>query len=534
MDRPLRSRAWLLAAAAILSVAVFLALTLPSVPAGPVIGTGQDEWYNMIRSLRALYEDFNPSYFIHPALFYESLASLYGFQRIELGVTGHFSDGSGYLDYVLAHESQCLALARYASVAGGALAVLAAVWLGAVLAGGGAALLSGLLIGSLPLLQTMATSIRVDALALAAWLAGAALIVRRNRRPNRSSLGLAAVGIGVAAAANYPGALLLLPLGWLEWSRAGTERLSQRALAFAAAGGLAGAVFLALNPYVLIDLPDFLRWFSFQANVALATHPHADAPSAVRYLELLREQGPAAVVACVAGIAAIVGQRQETGALAGFGLFYLAAFSAMRSQYDRFALPAIALLCVAGTSWLCTEVTRRAGRRAATAVVAAAALLIVYAAIATIHPAMSSAEAPGVDYRAEMFDWIAAHVPPTATLVFESDTLPLLQEAYDPGDRGSRFQIALREAFERVHPHLPKRIIKAQFIAAVYNYDPKLLDDGPVFFLASSQNRDYIGENRAALAEPAAFYDALDARATVVHEIPGVHENLILYRTGAR
>lgn len=534
MDRPLRSRAGLLAAAGVLSVALFLARTLPSVPVGPVLGTGQDEWYNMIRSLRALYDHLNPAYFIHPALYYEFLASLYGFQRSALGITGHFADGSGYLDYFLGHETQFLALARYASVAGGALAVLAAVWLGAALADAGAGLLAGLVVASLPLLQTLATSIRVDALALAAWLAAAALVARRHQQPGRASLLYAAVGIGIAAAANYPGALLLLPLGWLEWSRAGTERRSQRALACAAMCGLAFAVFLALNPYVLIDLPDFLRWFSFQANVAVATHPHGDAPRALRYLELLREQGPVAVVAGVAGIAAIVGPRQPTGALAGFALLDLAAFSAMRSQYDRFALPAIALLCVAGTSWAGAQVARRAGRRAAAGFVAAAALLIVYVDTAEVHPVEAPAAAPGADYRAAMIDWIAAHVPPTATLVFESDTLPLLQEAYDPGDPGSRFQTALREAFERVHPNLPKRIIKTQFIAAVYNYDPNLLDDGQVFFLASSQNRDYIAANRAALAEPAAFYDALDARATVVHEIPGVHERLILYRTGAQ
>ena len=96
-------------------------------PVGPVLGTGQDEWYNMIRSLRALYEHFNPAYFIHPALYYEYLASLYGCQRIALGLAGHFADGSGYLDYFLAHEAQFLELARYASVTAGVLAVVAAV-----------------------------------------------------------------------------------------------------------------------------------------------------------------------------------------------------------------------------------------------------------------------------------------------------------------------------------------------------------------------------------------------------------------------
>jgi hypothetical protein len=113
----------------------------------------------------------------------------------------------------------------------------------------------------------------------------------------------------------------------------------------------------------------------------------------------------------------------------------------------------------------------------------------------------------------------------------ESDTLPLLQVIYDRGDRPSRFQAGLQEAFEKAHPGFVKNIIKCQFIAAVYNYDPKLLEPDGVFFLASSQNREFIDYNRAVLPEPAAFYEVLDRRATVVHEGEGMHERLRLYVT---
>jgi hypothetical protein len=104
-----------------------------------------------------------------------------------------------------------------------------------------------------------------------------------------------------------------------------------------------------------------------------------------------------------------------------------------------------------------------------------------------------------------------------------------VQIAYDPDGRDRTFQSSLRQAYERIYHPLPKKIVKTQFIAAVYNYDPKLFDDGEVYFLGSSQNRDYIATNRAVLTEPAAFYDALDARATVVHEAAGYHERLVLY-----
>ena len=525
------SRRKLLAAAA-LAVGLFLSIALPSLPTGAVIGTGQDEWYNMMRGLRALYEFFDPSYFIHPALYYEVLATVYGLARARLWIAGAVVTPADFLAYVLAHQEKFLDLARYASAAGGALAVLAAVALGAALSGVGGALLAGAVVASLPLLRELAGSIRVDTLALAAWLGSAALIARHDRRNDSSSMVLAAIGIGVAAAANYPGALLLLPLGWLEWIRPGANTPSARGRRIAAAAAIAFAVFLALNPYIVLDFPLFLRWFAFQANVAVATHPHADVPEAGRYLALLREQGTPAVVACAAGALAAVRPRTPTGALALLAVVNLLAFSLMQSQYDRFALPGIALLCVAGASWSSAQIARVVPPTAAGAIAVALSLVVGAVAIGDGRnvPPVSP---PSDDYRADMFEWISANVPPTATLIFESDTLPLVQEAYDSGDQGGRFQPALRQAFEQLHPHRPARIIKAQLIAAIYNYDPSLLDGGDVFFLGSSQNRAYVADNRAQLADPAAFYDALDARATVVHEAVGGRERLVLYAVGA-
>jgi hypothetical protein len=199
----------------------------------------------------------------------------------------------------------------------------------------------------------------------------------------------------------------------------------------------------------------------------------------------------------------------------------------MQTQYDRFVLPAITVLAIAGTSWICAQVATRVGAVTATLVAVVASGLVLWSATARLaaEPPMESEP----NYRAEMFDWIAANVPPSAKLVIESDTMPLLQTVYDPVDRGLGFQAVLKEAFERAHPMLVRDIVKSQFIAAVYNYDLNLLDAGEVFFLASSQNRELIAVNRDLLPEPARFYEALDARATVVHQTGGFREKLLLY-----
>jgi hypothetical protein len=514
------------------SSALFLVLTVPRMPWGPVTGTGQDAWYNVIRGLRTLYDGFNPGYFIHPALYYELLALLYGLHRLALWIGGALGSGGGYLDVFLGHQVELLDLARYASAACGALAVAAAVWLGALLSTVSGGLLAGLVVASLPLLQALGTAIRVDTISLATLLGAAALVVRWYRSPSRRSLLFAGAGIGVATAANYPAALLLGLLGWLcicRWrEHPSTAPGDRRALIAAGVGAL--ATFLVLNPYVLLDFPLFWRWFTFQANVALLRHPHADEPRVGFYMLVLWDQGAPAMAACVAAGLAATAPSKPTGALAVYGILQFTAFSLMRSQYDRFVLPAIALLCIVGCAWLCMQLARIRTWLPATVALLAAPLVLWSAAVGFGRD-LPGSENSRPDYRREMFAWIEANVPASATLVIESDTMPLLQAIYDRGDGPSPFQVGLQAAFEKAHPSFVKNIVKCQFIAAVYNYDPKLLEPDGVFFLASSQNRDFITYNRAVLPEPAVFYDALDRRATVVHEGEGMHERLLLYVT---
>jgi hypothetical protein len=291
---------------------------------------------------------------------------------------------------------------------------------------------------------------------------------------------------------------------------------------------LALATFLVLNPYILVHPGDFLRWFLFQANVALRTHPHAPPPDAWLYGTLLREQGWPVLAACAAALPALACPRRPLGAMAAFGLLYLAAFSLMQTQYDRFVLPPIALLCATGASVLPALLRARAPRLNA-AVVLLAAPLIVWPALRR-PPALPPDFGP--DNRAEMFAWIARHVPPDAAILIESDTMPLLQMIHDPGDpAGRRFQTALRAAFERRHPTFPRGIVKAQYIGAVYNYDPAHLRNPRAYFLASSRNRELIERERDRLPGPAAFYQALDRAALPVHEADGYRERLVLYAT---
>jgi hypothetical protein len=345
---------------------------------------------------------------------------------------------------------------------------------------------------------------------------------------------VAGAAIGVATAANYPAALHLALLGWLfacRWRQHASGAEVRGSLI--EAGAVALAAFLVINPYVVLDFPLFWRWFTFQANVALLRHPHAQQPSFAYYLLVLQEQGIPVMATCAAAVLAATTPWKPAGALALYGIVQFAAFSLMRSQYDRFMMPPIVFLCTAGAAWFCTQLARLRPWAEPIGMLLAAPLVLWSAAVGFELELPPGRENRRPDYRQEMFAWIEANVPASATLVIESDVMPLLQTVYDRGDRHSPFQEALREAFENTHPQFVKNIIKSQFIAAVYNYDPKLLEPDGVFFLASSKNRDFIHYNRAVLLEPAAFYDALDRRAVLVHEGGGMFETLRLYVTGS-
>ena len=91
-----------------------------------------------------------------------------------------------------------------------------------------------------------------------------------------------------------------------------------------------------------------------------------------------------------------------------YGLLQLAAFSFARSQYDRFVLPALALLSIVGAAWVCAQLARIRPWVSTGVVVVLAPLVLWSAAIAFERP-LPGSENWRPDYRDEMFGWIESH-----------------------------------------------------------------------------------------------------------------------------
>jgi 4-amino-4-deoxy-L-arabinose transferase-like glycosyltransferase len=248
-----------------------------------------------------------------------------------------FFDHPSLLLYLLApfqwgDEPSYLA-ARLVVVAIGVAGVAAAWWLGTrsfgLLAGGVAAVATGIAGVHVAYSRMAVTDVLLTTLVTVTL----ALLVSGR-------LELAGVAAGLAVAAKWPGAVLVVPLlvvGWGRWRRVGV------ALA------LAGVAFAAASPFALVHAGEAASdWW------AVSTHARegwlgfeGDSFSAIAFGgELWEALGPALVVAAIGLVVALVVRGAADRVLASFALAYFAMLLPLGSHFDRYVLPLVPVLAV--------------------------------------------------------------------------------------------------------------------------------------------------------------------------------------------
>jgi 4-amino-4-deoxy-L-arabinose transferase-like glycosyltransferase len=220
---------------------------------------------------------------------------------------------------------------RLVVVALGVAGVAAAWWLGAraygPLAGFVAAGFTAVATTHVAYSRTAVTDVPFTTLATGSL----ALLVSRR-------LELAGLAAGLAAAAKYPGVILLVPLvvaGWRDRQR------------LAVAIGLGALAFAAASPFVLIHAGD--AW-SDASRVSERAQDgwlgfEGDGSAPVAFADRLWEGlGPAVLVAVAALVFALVRRRQADLVLASFGLAYFATLLPIDAHFDRYVLPLVPVL----------------------------------------------------------------------------------------------------------------------------------------------------------------------------------------------
>jgi len=495
-------RTWLLPAAWLGLLALALAVRLPFVlRIGPNEGGG-DEWYAAWRSWCVLFERGNPGNFLHPALFYEAGAALFG----ALSLTFH-STADVLTDFVL-HEAKYLQALQLLAAFFGALTVPVVFELGRRVGGWRAGLVSAGILAVLPLHVEYSQRVRVDSLCVLLTAVSAVALHGLAERGRTRDFVVSGIAIGLATGANYPAAFLAVAyVGAALVARKGSTRFV-RALVL---GGVAAvATFALTNPYMIRTPAAAWEGFFFQLALAVKQHPYNENVSRWFYLRVLRDQSVLfALLAACSGVWLTIRGRGFLRILGLFPWLFIGTFIAASNQEDRYILIATPWLCAAIGVFL-VDASARVQRTPIATCRLILAALVIFGLWRHASPRVLVAT-PEEDTRWVLQQWLIEHAPAGGTVWLESDILPLLQATF--ADPGGDLQGLVQHAFLLAHPGFRVRVLKGERIERTANYDPALVTEKRIALaLTCERNVRYVEGAGPEFAAQRAFYAALEQR----------------------
>ncbi len=325
------------------------------------IGWGLPEVYEEATPYRKAWVFWNwgnPGLDLHPRFFNYPALSFY----IHFGVQAtHYAAGRatgtiGSLEEFRSASERdpgtALILARLANAAMDLGTVLFVFLLTRRLAGEQPAFLAGLLVAAAPLHLQQAQMVNVDVPLTLLTTAALYLCVRLQEEGTVRQYVLAGAAIGLAASAKYTGALLALPLVAAVAVREGRVFFSWTILRrIALAGAVAAAVFALVNPYIFLDLPQFLQDFGFERRHMTEGHfgirTETSTVGFYVFQVLPAALGIVPALFAIAGLATLGRQaRAPHAALAVWLVTYLAVLFSWTMRADRYLLPVIPVIAV--------------------------------------------------------------------------------------------------------------------------------------------------------------------------------------------
>ena len=512
-------------------LAIALAVRLPFVlHVGPNEGGG-DEWYAAWRSWSVLVENGNPGSFLHPALFYDLGAAVFSGLYLVGRLAGGFHAPVDLFTDFVRHEAKYLQALQVLAAVCGALTVPVVFELARRIGGCRAGLVAGGVLAVLPLHVHYSQRARVDSLCMLLTSLAALALHRLAQHGRRRDFISAGAMVGLATAANYPAALLMVAYLWAAMLARHRSSAAELARSFALGTAAAAAAFVLTNPYVMLTPRAAWDSVTFLLSFTLRQHPYMEDASRWFYLRLLRDQSVlfAILAACAGAWLAIrgAGFRRLVGL---FPWLVVGVFLAVRTQEDRYISIAIPWLCAAVGVLLGDAASpgrdHAYDNRQSTmprASIAAASLLLVAlmgvqlwqrtSPLVLIGPAEENP-------RWAMQRWLLQHAPRGGTVWIESDVLPLVQATF--ADPGGRLQQLLRDGFRQAYPEFDARVLKGETVERVANFDPGLVTERQVdLAVACDRSVRYAESAGPEFASQRAFYAALAEHGTRRFEAAG-------------
>ncbi len=272
--------------------------------------------------------------------------------------TGHLfraaASGEGRSVSDLPREGFYLA-ARRTTLLAGWLAALAVFFLGRDWLGRPAAVLASTLVAMSPLAFRVSREVSPDLLLMLFVTVGLGLILRTLDEPETKRFIWAGIGLGLAAAIKYTGAVLAAPY-FVAWLLGSAPR---RTIGKAALGVVGSVVaFAVTSPFTFLDLPNFYRGMT--AHLGYYQAAEANVPGEFSRILATSGLGLAAAIAAFGASLWILIRLEKRGlVMLSFPIAYFVLFSFFHRGFPRHAvvvLPACALLAARGAKW-CFEPT---------------------------------------------------------------------------------------------------------------------------------------------------------------------------------
>jgi hypothetical protein len=497
-----------------------------------------DEWGNTVAPFRVLFERGNPNAFFHPSLYYYVTAAayvaLFYFVKAAQVVDGSLS----MTDLFVLDQRYFVFTARGISVLSAGLIFWAVYALAKSLWRRHEGLLAAALLAVLPVHVLYSKTVRVDSLFLLLFVVAFTSIVQVLKSADRATYGKAGLLSGLAAAANYNGAILVLPLVAAHFLRTrgdGAPRQpGEEGLRRAGTPELLGALILAAgaffvaSPFVVLNPETFLPNFAFISGLSVAEHPGWEGRDFFFYVRDLARTNPylSALIASSSLAIALFGNRTERFVLS-FPVGYLLVFSFIASKDVRFILPAMPLFLVVASSLPFCLARRFHSRRVLRLLAYTLPWALYLPCVATkavqslpIHPheLLSRPDRP-------LFDWIESNVPHRSKIAIESGIVYLIDTLKEEGS----FAAELRKSIVAIRPNLDQDFIGLVYIGGC-NYDPAMVANGEIdYAVISKRNVPYIESHCEEFPKVCEFYRELRANGRVVFETPDEFEPTVVY-----
>jgi Dolichyl-phosphate-mannose-protein mannosyltransferase len=336
----------------------------------PFLTFQPDEDANALRALRLAHGELNPLYFYYPALLWYLLAAAYRFAfwfGRELGLLSSWND---FMDFYR-NDPTLFYAGRLLSVAFGTATVACLYVVGrrAFTTVHGLVAAAFLAVSFLHVRDSaLSTTEAPLTFFIVLALLGAVRVYQDGGLPGYA---LAAVSGGLATATKYNAVLVLVPLGVAHVLRRVDEGASVLRAAwdrrFVGAGLLTGALFITLNPFLLLDWSN--AWGGWADFGSLAWEWHY--VHTVEYLDLspvwwyhlsvsLR-YGMGLVLLGLALVGMVLTLRRSNGpglVVLSFVLAFFTAMATLQAVFVRYMTPVVPALCLFAAATVCAVARR--------------------------------------------------------------------------------------------------------------------------------------------------------------------------------